>query len=316
MVDRSAWTSARGLRAVKISTAGLALTTVVQLAVVGVGGSVALLADGLHNFGDVFTTVGLWIAFVASRRAADRRYTFGYDRFEDLTGIVIVVLIVLSAALAGYESVRALAHPREVGALGVSMAAALVGLAGNEIVGRYKIRVGRQIRSVGLEADGMHSRVDGLASLGAFLGLLGVRLGYPRMDAIAGLVITVVIVWIAIGTGRDVVARLVDRVDPHIVEHIEGRAATVTGVMDVHEVRARWAGRSLYVQLHIAVGEELPLHEAHTIGEEVRHVVLHEIEGVSQVLVHIDPWGGHESVYHAATAHHFHGAGEPPHPPG
>lgn len=305
--DRSAVVSDEGIRAVRIATFGLALTSAVQFAIVAVGGSVALLADALHNFGDVFTTVGLWVAFVASRRAADRRYTFGYERFEDLVGLSVVAIIAASAAVAGWESYRAFVLPREVTALGVSVAAALAGVVGNEAVAQYKIRVGRRIRSVALQADGRHSRVDGLVSAGAVAGLLGVALGYPTADPVAGLAITAAIVWVTISSARAVVGRIVDRVEPDVVDAVEREAAAVAGVRDVHDVRARWAGRSLYVQLHVCVEEDLPLHEAHAVGEAVRHAVLHEVDGVSQVTVHLDPWGEgkHQSVYHTLTAHHF-----------
>lgn len=314
-VDRAAWSSSEGIRAIKISTFGLALTAAIQFAIVAVGGSVGLLADGLHNLGDVFTTVSLWVAFVASKRAADRRYTYGYDRFEDLAGVVIVLIIAGSATLAGYESWRALIRPHEVTNLGISMGAALVGLLGNEIVAQYKIRIGRKISSVALEADGMHSRVDGLVSLGAFAGLAGVALGFPKADPLAGLAITLAIVWVTVSTGRDVIERLVDAVDPEIVDAAERAARAVRGVAEVHDVKARWAGRSLYVQLHVSVDEDMPLHEAHAIGEEVRHAILHEVESVSQVHLHVDPWGEgkHPSVYHSVTAHHFGESGEHDH---
>jgi cation diffusion facilitator family transporter len=291
----------------RISTFGLALTAVVQFVIVVVGGSVALLADSLHNFGDVFTTVGLWIAFVASRRSADRRYTFGYDRFEDLVGVVIVLIIAASAALAGFESVRALFHHRKVTAIGAGIAAALVGVVGNEVVAQYKLRVGRKIGSVALEADGVHSRTDGFVSAGAVVGLAGVALGFPKADPIAGIVITAVIAWVTVSTAREVVGRLVDAVDPATVDAIEERARSVAQVKDAHDVKARWAGRSLYVMLHVSLEENLPLHVAHEIGEQVRHAVLHDVEGVSQVEVHIDPWGSDkpQSVYHTATKHHF-----------
>lgn len=306
-VDRSAVTSDAGIRAVKVSTAGLALTAAIQFAVVGVGGSAALLSDALHNFGDVFTTVGLWIAFQASRRAADRRYTFGYDRFEDLIGVVIVLIIAATAALAGYESFGALGEDKELRALPASIVAALVGVVGNELVAQYKIRVGRKVNSVALEADGLHSRTDGIVSAGAVVGLVGVAVGYPMADPIAGLAITLVIVWVVISAAGDVMWRIVDRVDPALIDKIENCAKGVSGVVDVHEARARWAGRSLYVELHIALDESLPLHDAHSIGEEVRHRVLHDVEGVSQVLVHLDPWaeGKPQGVYHAETDHHF-----------
>lgn len=306
-LDRSSLNNEEGFRAVKISVLGLGLTSAFQIAIALVGGSAALFADAFHNFGDVFTTVGLWIAFSASKRAADRRYTFGYERFEDLTGVVVLLVIAASAFVAGLGSYKALLDDREVTAIGASLVAALVGVIGNEAVAQYKIRVGRRIRSVALEADGFHSRIDGLVSAGAFAGLVGVAIGYPKADPIAGFLITAAIVWVAIWAGRDVIARLVDKVDPEILVEVEDCARSIREVREVHEVRARWAGRSLYVQLHIAVDEDLPLHEAHHIGEDVRHAILHEIDGVSQVVVHMDPWGEgkHPSVYHTPTAHHF-----------
>jgi cation diffusion facilitator family transporter len=306
--DRSALFSGEGIRAIKVSTFGLLATALIQFAIVAIGGSVGLLADSLHNFADVFTTVALWIAFNASRRAADRRYTYGYDRFEDLVGVVIVGIIGLSCAISGYEGYRALVRPHRVTEIGVSIAAGLVGIAGNELVARYKIRVGRTIRSAALVADGIHSRTDGLVSAGAVAGLIGVALGYPKADPIAALAITAAIAWATVVAAREVAGRLVDRVDAGLVDSIEQQARSVGGVADVHDVRARWAGRSLYVQMDLAVPEDLPLRDAHAIAEEVRHAVLHGTEGVSQVTVHVDPWsdGADRSHYHAVTAHHDH----------
>jgi len=189
------------------------------------------------------------------------------------------------------------------------MAAAVVGILGNEAVAEYKIRVGRRIGSVALEADGVHSRIDGFVSAGALVGLVGVALGFPKADPIAALAITAVIVWVTAGTARGVIGRVVDAVDPTLTERIERSARSVDGVIDVHDVRARWAGRSLLVALHTSLDEELHLHEAHDIGEGVRHAILHDVEGVSQVTVHFDPCnrdgGLDHDRYHAATAHHF-----------
>ena len=312
VVDRAAWASADGIRAIKVSTFGLAATAAVQFAIAAFGGSVALLADGLHNLGDVFTTVALWVAFRASRRAADERYTFGYHRFEDLAGIGIVAIIALTAAAAAYESYRAMLRPRAVGHLAISMAAAVVGIIGNEAVAQYKITIGRRIHSVALEADGIHSRVDGFVSAGALVGLFGVALGYPKADPIAALAITAVIVWVTIGTARGVILRVVDAVDPELIEGIQHSAEAVAGVIDSHDIQARWAGRSLLVNLHLSLDQDLPLHEAHDIGEDVRHAILHDVEGVSQVNVHFDPWaeGAEDAHYHRATAHHFDGVAD------
>ncbi len=178
-VDADLYGNKIGLRAVQISTLGMLLVSIVQFAIAIIGGSAGLYADALHNAGDVLTTVALWIAFVLSRRAANQRYTYGYYRSEDLAGIFIVLVIIGSAVAGAIESLQKLTSGNVPTQLYLSMAAALVGVVGNEALAQYKISVGRRINSVPLIADGQHSRIDGLTSLAAFIGLVGARLGFP-----------------------------------------------------------------------------------------------------------------------------------------
>jgi cation diffusion facilitator family transporter len=295
----------QGLRAVQLSAAGLGLTAAVELAFVAASGSVALLADALHNLGDVFTTVTLWVAFVVGRRRPDRGHTFGFAKAEDVAGVLVVLAIAASAVIAAWESLAKLSG--EVPALrnpGWALAAALVGVAGNEAVAQYKLRVGRRINSVPLEADGHHSRVDGLASLAAAAGIAGAWAGWPAADPVAGLLLSAVIVWVLVGTTRDVLARLLDRVDPGIIDEVEAAAASVPGVEAVHAVRVRWVGRSLHVLVHAEVDPDLPLRDAHDLGEQARHAVFHALPGVAAVDLHLDPAGIDEHDSHGETMHH------------
>jgi cation diffusion facilitator family transporter len=143
-------------------------------------------------------------------------------------------------------------------------------------------------------------------------GLLGVALGFPLADPVAGLLITAAIVWITVSSARQVAARLTDAVDEEVIGRIEELASSIDQVREVHDVKARWAGRSLFVQLHICVDENLPLSAAHSIGEEVRHEIMDSVAGVSQALVHLDPWGEgkDQSLYHPGR--HRHEEGDPP----
>ncbi len=185
-VDSALEASAQGMRALWISLAGLGATTVLQAAVVALTGSVALLGDTLHNAADALTAVPLGIAFLLGRRPPTRRYTYGYGRAEDLAGVVIVLAIAASCAIAGYAAIDRLAHPQPVDHLPAVVGAALVGFLGNEIVARYRIRVGRRIGSAALVADGLHARTDGFASLAVLLGAGGIALGAPRRPAKCG----------------------------------------------------------------------------------------------------------------------------------
>jgi len=312
-VDADLYGNRAGLRAVQISTAGMLVVAAIQFAIAGIGGSAGLFADALHNLGDVLTTVALWIAFVLSNRAANQRYTYGYYRTEDLAGIFIVLVIIASAVAGAWESIQKLTSGSAPTQLLWSMAAALVGVAGNEILAQYKISVGKRINSVPLVADGQHSRIDGLTSLAAFIGLVGVAFGLRIADPIAGLVITVVIMSVVYSTSRSVLQRLLDAVDPRVVPSIITTASEVPGVEEVNDVRARWVGHTLHVIMNIGVDPELTLVKAHAIAEEVRHRLFHSINGLSEAIIHTDPHShGEEATdYHQKVAHHMQEAQRP-----
>lgn len=305
--------TAEGLRTATIATLGLLLTGALELAVFALSGSAGLLADAFHNLGDVTTTIAIAVAFTFSRRAASERYPYGLHRAEDLSGLFVLLVMAASAVAAGWESARHLMAGERPDHLVAGMAAALIGVAGNEAVAQYKLRVGRRIRSVSLEADGQHSRQDGLVSLAAFLGLAGVAAGLDWADGLAGLLITAVIVLVLITTARRVLGRALDEVDPELVARIAALSGGVPGVENVHDVRARWAGRTLWVSLSIALPGSLSLDEAHAVAEGVRHTLLHEIDGLIEADIHMDP-GPDRDAHHGATAHHF--AGTAPAGPG
>src|SRR5436305_3650580 len=309
-VDADLYGNRAGLRAVQISTAGMFIVAAIQFIIAIIGGSAGLFADALHNAGDVLTTVALWIAFVVSRRAANQRYTYGYYRTEDLAGVFIVLVIIASAVASAVESIQKLTSGNIPTQIYLSMAAALVGVAGNEMLAQYKISVGKRINSVSLIADGHHSRIDGLTSLAAFIGLVGVKLGFPKADPIAGIVITIVIVTVVFSTARSVLQRLLDAVDPHVVPSIITIARAVSGVEQVTDVRARWVGHTLHVVMNIEVDSELTLSKAHAIAEEVRHQLFHEVKGISEVLIHTDPSSA-SGDHHQVLAHHIQEAQRP-----
>ena len=280
-----------GLRVVMIATAGMLIVAAVEFGFFAVSQSAGLLSDALHNLGDVLTTLALWIAFLIARRPATSRHTYGFHRAEDLAGAFIALVIVVSAGAAAFESYRRLVgsgHPTQ---LGWGIAAALFGFAGNEALAQYKMREGRRLNSQPLIADGQHSRADGLTSLAAAVGLVLVFLGVPKADPIAGLVISAAILYILADVGKEVFGRLMDAVDPELLTQMRVLARTVSGVREIADLRARWAGRRLYVAMNIGVDGALPLTEAHAIAERVRQEILAHVPGAAAVDVHVDPVG-------------------------
>lgn len=305
-VDDALTADARGIRALKISLFVLGVTAFAQLGVVMISGSVALLADTVHNFSDALTSVPLWIAFALGGRAATRRYTFGYRRAEDLAGMFILVMIAASAGLAAYESVHRLIDPQPISNLPIVMIAGVVGFAGNEAVALYRIRVGRSIGSAALVADGYHARTDGLTSLAVVAGALGVAAGFPLADPLVGLLITVMILFVLRQAAGQVGARLMDAVEPAIVEHVETVAKSVSEVQEVERLRVRWLGHGLDASMAITVDRDLSVAEGHRVSEEVRHRLLHQVRRLDTAVIHVNPCRHSGGDPHETTRHHEH----------
>ena len=288
-VDSALESSERGIRAVKISLVVLAVTAALQLLVVAVSGSVALLADTVHNFSDALTALPLWVAFVVGRRAANRRYTYGYGRAEDLAGLFIVGMIALSAVVAGFEAVRRLIDPVPVEHVAWVALAGVIGFLGNELVALYRIRVGRQIGSAALIADGLHARADGFTSLAVLGGAGGVALGFPLADPVVGLLITVAILAVLRTAVRDVYRRLMDAVDPGLVDQAECVLLATPGVTAVRGVRMRWIGHNLHAEAELDIDGGVSVTEAHRLAHEAEHRLIHEVPRLRSAAIHAYP---------------------------
>lgn len=290
--------SERGIRTVKWSLVAMFVTALLQVVVVAFTGSVALLADTIHNFGDALTAIPLWVAFALSRRPPTRRYTYGYGRAEDLAGLAIILMILISAIVAGYESIDRLLNPQEVRNLWAVALAALIGLAGNEGVAYFRIRVGRQIGSAALVADGYHAAVDGLTSLAVLIGAVGVWLGYPLADPIVGLIITVAILKILWDSAKPVFQRLLDGVDPEVLDEIDHTVTHIPEVRGINEVRVRWLGHRMHAELNIAVEPDLSVRQGHDIAINVQKELLRHLDYLSGATIHIDPLDSLGSEHH------------------
>ena len=303
VIDPSIATADQGIWALKWSFLGLMVTAGLQAIVVVLSGSIGLLADTIHNFGDAGTAIPLWIAFALGRLKPNQRFTFGYGRVEDFAGVLVVLIILFSAVVAGYESIERLLHPRALEYLWAVAVASVIGFLGNEAVAVFRIRVGREIGSAALVADGYHARIDGLTSLAVLVGAGGVWLGYPLADPIVGLLITIAIFGIVWESAKAVFSRMLDGVEPGVVDDLRHAASHVPGVSVVSEVRARWLGHRLHAELNIAVAPGLPVTEAHAIAKEVHHQLQHHLAYLASATIHVDPADVPGERYHRVERH-------------
>lgn len=288
-VDDTLESTAAGIRTVKISLLVLGLTALIQIVIVVMSGSVALAADTIHNFADALTAVPLWIAFALGAKPATRRYTYGFGRVEDLAGSFVVAMITMSAIIAGYEAIARLIHPQQIEHVGWVALAGLVGFIGNEWVALYRIRVGHRIGSAALIADGLHARTDGFTSLAVLCSAGGVALGFPLADPIVGLLITAAILAVLRTAARDVFRRLLDGVDPAMVDAAEQALAARPGVQAVRSVRMRWIGHRLHADAELDVDPALDLAQAHRIAHDAEHGLTHTVPKLTTALIHAYP---------------------------
>jgi cation diffusion facilitator family transporter len=288
-VDSNIVKNKEATRVLMISLVAMLITAIFQAIIVAVSGSVALLADTIHNFGDALTSIPLWIAFVLSRRLPTKRFTYGLNRSEDIAGLLIIIVIAISAVVAGYESIHRLFNGSALTNLWAVALASVVGFLGNELVAIYRIRMGKKMGSAALIADGHHARVDGITSLAVLIGVIGTWLGYPIVDPLIGLGITITIIFIVKDSVKTIFSRLLDGMEPKTIDLMTASIEDVKGVVSVTEVKARWFGHEIKADISIAVESDLSIQEGHNIAKDVIHRLQHDVEHLGTVHIHIDP---------------------------
>lgn len=302
--DQALLDNKEGVRVLWISLGALLLTSLFQIFIVWISGSVALLADTLHNIGDGLNSIPLLIALYLARKVATRRYTYGFGKAEDVAGIFIVISIAVSAIIVFWESIQKFINLEPMTDLGWVAAAAIIGFLGNEFVAALEIRTGRKIGSAAMVTDGLHARTDGLTSLSVLIAAIGTWLGFPILDPIIGILIGIAILFIT----RDAIVamwyRLMDAIEPEYMDLAEEVINRQNNVRKLRRLRIRWVGHRLHSEVVIAVDPELTTVQSHHIAEEVRHELLHQFPTMSDVLIHVDPWSEKQEEHHELTKSH------------
>ncbi len=290
--------NAVAIRTVKWAFVILGLTTLLQIIVYLASGSVALLGDTVHNLGDALNSIPLWIAFVLARRPANKRYTYGYGRAEDIAGLIIVVSIGFSAVYILSESIQKLQHPQPPQALGWLVVASIIGFIGNEAVALLQIRVGRRIQSAALIADGLHARADGWTSLAVLVAAVGAALGFPIIDPLIGILMSIVILFITWDAARSMWYRLMDAVDPKLTTQLETKLREFQAVERVDKVHLRYVGHQLRAEIELAINSTLTVAESTSIIDDIRHQLFHLLPSLADITIglsasDVEPQTGH-----------------------
>lgn len=306
VADDAFASSQAGIRTIWIALGLLGATTLFQMIIYLIAGSVALLADTVHNLGDALNTLPLLLAFRLAGRAANRRYTYGYHRAEDVAGVIIVLSIAFSAGYVFWESFHKFVDPEPIRNLGAVAAAAVIGFLGNEAVAIIQIRTGRQIGSAALVTDGLHARTDGLTSLAVLIAAGGSWLGFPLVDPIVGLIIGVAILFITRDAVVSVWYRLMDAIEPELYDQaeqaVQRQIVQNSEIKEIRRLRLRWLGHRLNADLVLAVDPQLTTAQSHHLAEQVRHGLFEAMPLLTEAITHVEPWDHGVEKYHSLTA--------------
>lgn len=280
--------SESGIMVTEWSVIILTLTAVIQFVVVSLSGSMALLGDCIHNFSDVLSALPLWLAFFLQKLQPDKRFTHGFGRFEDLAGVFIVLSIIGSGLVVGFESIMHFIHAEKVEYIPAVLLAAFIGFLGNEAVAMFRLKIGKEIGSPALIADGYHARLDGLMSLSVIVGCIGIWAGFPQADALVGMFMTCLILiagWELAGT---ILKRLVDEVDPALLAAIRENTLKQPGIEAVESVRARFAGHRLRVDLVVSVDGGAKVEYAQRTCQSLKERLKAEMPVIEHVSVELN----------------------------
>ena len=278
----------------RVTLIGAALDFSLGIAKITVGvlaHSQALIADGIHSLSDLGTDfMVIWAARHAHRKP-DREHPYGHGRIETVATVALGTVLVAVAAGIAWDSLRRLFEPNLLLQPGpLALTVAIVSVLSKEWIYRYTMRVARRLNSNLLKANAWHSRTDAISSIVVVIGIVGVMLGYPYLDAVAAVVVALLIARIGWGLTSSSVRELIDTaLDAKEVERIRTSIMAVDGVRTLHMLRTRRSGGYAFVDVHILVDPQVSVSEGHQIGEQVRRALLADSSDVSDVTVHIDP---------------------------
>lgn len=281
------FTNRLGTHALGWSLGLLLATTVIQFIIYGFSGSVALLADTIHNLGDALNSVPLLIAFWLARRPATQRYTYGFARAEDLGGLLVVFSIVFSAVYILWEVAQKFLHPAPILNSGWVIIAALVGFLGNEAVAWLEIRVGKQIGSEAMVVDGRHARIDGLTSLAVLPAVVGSWFGWPILDPIFGILIGIAILFITWHATVSIWHRMMDAVDPRLTAQASEIIAAAKGVEEIRALRLRWVGHDLWIEGRLSLDRNMTVVETEKLVRKIEKTLEEQIPNLGEVILSV-----------------------------
>ncbi|MDU1028135.1 MAG: cation diffusion facilitator family transporter [Clostridiales bacterium] len=254
------------------------------------GRSSAMVADAAHSYSDCASTVAVIAGLKMASKSADDDHPYGHEKYELIFANILSILLGLTAVKIGYDALMIIAHGSyQVPGL-APLLAAVFSVAVKEVMYRLTLRKAKKIGSVAMEADAWHHRTDALSSVGAFVGILGARLGLPVLDPVTGLLVSILVLKVAIDLYRKSVSGLVDTsTDAETVARIQQLLADIDGIEEVNSLKTRVFGASAYADVTIKVDGAMTVEEGHDIATLAHNKIEANLPKIKHIMVHIEP---------------------------
>ena len=285
--------SKAGTKASVIAIVANCILTVLNIFVGLMSGSYALISEGAHTLSDVATSIIAYAGFKIGQKPADKEHPIGHGRAEAISGLIIVVFLALVAYEIITGAIDKIIHPELVTVPDVYAALmALFGIFVNYVISEYIIRIGKEIKSPAIVADGKHQKTDIFSSVAILIGVVVSNMGYPILDPIIGLLIGLLIIKTAYSIAKENIDNIMGRVPSEaFINQIKEVANNTPHAQNAHNIKVDNLGAYSTVYLHIEVDGNLTLNETHKIVHTVENNILKEIPEVKSVMVHACPIG-------------------------
>lgn len=255
-----------------------------------VASSNAMIADGIHSFSDVITTIGVIIGLKLSNKPDDKCHPYGHERIESISSLFLAIMLFGVAIAIGYSGIKniALGEIKNPGVLAIW--AAILSIVVKEWMYFYTIKYANQLNSSALRADAWHHRSDSVSSIGALIGIIGARMGLPVLDSVAAVIICIIIIKVAYDVLKQSINQLIDAsADEKIIDDINEKLHTIDGIRHIDNIKTRQHASRVYVDVEVSVDSKLTVEQGHDIAINIHHGV-EENEYVKHCMVHINPY--------------------------
>ena len=276
----------------KVTIVGMIINSILAIVkiIVGlIGRSPALFADGIHSLSDLISDLFVLFAARYSSKEVDHNHPYGHQRIETIATVALSLILIAAGFGIAYDAISHLLADTVTQPDNYTIIAAVFSILANEWLFRYTLKTANKIDSDMLRANAWHSRSDALSSVVVLIGLLGSMIGYPFMDAIAAIIVCLMIIKMGVTWGYQAISELIDTgAEPETIEEISKIIQSAEGVLDFHNLRTRKMAGQLFLDVHILIASNLSASEGHYIGERVRATLSEKVENIKDITVHID----------------------------